>query len=109
MPTFDNGLSTSTRGLLMGLVQSSVVMAVASAFASLGALASIGLLAVSILGLMDLSHRMNYWGVAYTGGWLIGLLLVGPSVLSGWELQATEVLAFFFLALKSVRKLNLPL
>jgi hypothetical protein len=108
MPTLENGLSTSTRGLIIGLVQSSVVMTMAAAVVSLGALASVGLLAVSILGLMDLSHRMNYWGVAYTGGWLIGLVLVGPSVLSGWELQATEVLVVFFLALKASRKVNIP-
>src|SRR2546425_57537 len=106
MPTFNNGLSTSSRGLIMGLVQSSVIIAVASAVAGLGVLASVGLLAVSILGLTDLSYRMNYWGIAYTVGWLIGLVLVGPSVLSGWELQVTEVLVVFFLALKTLRKVN---
>lgn len=106
MPSFDNGLLTSSRGLLMGLVQSSIVMVAASAVTNLGVLASVGLIAVSILSLMNLSHKMNYWGIAYTAGWLMGLLLIGPSILSGWELQATGVLVVLFLALKASRKVN---
>ena len=90
----------------MGLLQSSVVVAMASAIANLDAFASAGLLVVSVMGLMDLSHRMNYWGITYTGGWLIGLALIGPATLSSWELQVTEIVVVFFLVLKTLRKVD---
>jgi hypothetical protein len=106
MPTFGNGISTSMTGLLMGLVQSSLVMGVAASLAGTSAIAGAGLAALSLIGLIELSHRANYWGIAYTGGWGLGLILAGPQLMSGWEFQATALVVFAYFALKVARKIE---
>src|ERR1700686_5035584 len=73
MPNFENGFETSGSGLLMGLVQSSFIMILASAFAGAGGLVSAILATASVIGILELASRMNYWGIAYTGGWVLGL------------------------------------
>lgn len=47
-------------------------------------------------------RAMNYWGIAYTSGWGLGLWLIGPQVLSQWECELT--LVGFYLAVKVVHK-----
>jgi hypothetical protein len=104
LPTLEDGASTSLRGLTIGFVQSSLVIAVAASIAGLNPLLSAGLAALSLISLKELSHRMNYWGIAYTAGWGLGLWLIGPEVLSQWEYELTVLMVGSYLVLKIVHK-----
>jgi len=106
MPRFENGVTTASRSLFVGLLESTLVLALASAVSNMGVLFSLGLLLISIWGLMDLSHRITYWGIAYTAGWFLGLIIVGPETLMGWELTITEAIVVSFLALKTIRRID---
>ena len=90
----------------MGFVLCSLILAIAASLAATDALASAGLAALSLIGLMELSHRANYWGIAYTGGWILGMVLVGPELLSGWEFEATILIVFAYFVLKVARRVE---
>jgi hypothetical protein len=108
LPTLEDGVSRSLKGLTIGFVQASLVMAVATTIAGLNPLLSAVLAPLSLISMKEFSHRTNYWGIAYTAGWGLGLWLIGSQVLSQvlsqWEYEPTLLLVGFYLALKVVHK-----
>ncbi len=104
MPTFENGVHSSMTGLMTGLLESTAFTIAISTAGALQPPLNVGVVLLSLVAFFGLARRMNYWGIAYTFGWFITFVWIAPSVLSGWELGATELLGIFYLALKFYHK-----
>lgn len=68
----------------------------------IGALLSI----LSIVGVIEMSLNMNYWGISYLGGWLFGMVLIGPHLMTGFELLVHLIIGGLYIGLKMYRKLT---
>ena len=60
---------------------------------------------LSIVGLVELVERANYWGITYTLGYLFGLALVGRIFSSWWEVLLSTIFLFAYLTLKITNKI----
>jgi len=83
MATFENGVQVSIDSLVSGLLESTALMIAVSVSGSLQAPLNLVLLLFSFAAFVGLAQRMNYWGIAYTLGWVVTFVWIVPSVLSG--------------------------
>ena len=60
---------------------------------------------LSIVGLVELVERANYWGITYTLGYRFGIALVGRIFSSWWEVLLSTILLFVYLTLKIANKI----
>ena len=93
MPYTKHGFGRAVGEILSGFILSIVARAVFGSFAFLFNLLSI----VTVIILIDV---IPYWSISYLFGWLLGLLLVGPYLMSWWELAIYLIIGGFFLWIK---------
>ncbi len=100
MPDLGDGLTTAIVGPLLGFVASAVVSAV---LPGSGLVILFNLFSI-LVGIISLQNA-KYWGVMYSAGYFIGLLLIGKYFMEPWEYPIYLVIIGFFIFLKVTRKL----
>lgn len=102
MPSFSDGLKTG----LLSVVVSFVAAAILSAWVnSLGMpWMSVIILAVSIIGVIELFENTPYWSIGYSAGYLLSIIWFGKYFMEWWELPITVVIILFYISLKIYKK-----
>ncbi len=100
MPDLGDGLKTAIIGPLLGFIASAVVSA---AFPGSGLVILFNLLSI-LVGIISLQNA-KYWGVMYSAGYFVGLLLIKKYFMEPWEYPIYLVIIGFFIFLKLTRKL----
>ena len=71
--------------------------------------AIIGSIIIFAFSLFILYEKMNYWGIGYTGGWIIGIVIIFysmSSIISPIEIIINIGIGIFYLIVKSSNKIS---
>lgn len=102
-PTSQNGFRTALLSLAIGFILYLLIQSFANQF-GFGELSVIGLTLYSIFSMAQTFKKMNYWSLAYLAGWLFAVYLLGPYLLSSWEVGLLTIIGSVFFIDKLLKK-----
>lgn len=107
MPSAKDGLVKAFLVIIFGALFSLLISEfLISALGEGGKILAVLVNAFTILvGLSELD-KANYWSIPYTAAYFVGLLLLGPYFIVGWELILYAVVILFYFLKKSLRKIG---
>lgn len=100
--TFD-GFVRAIKDTIIGIIISLLTKTILLQLTDNEILAIIGSIIVFTLTLIILYEKMNYWGILYLIGWILGLIVMS-SVISLIEIIINIVIAVFYLYVKVSKK-----
>ena len=98
-----DGFIRAIKDTIIGIVVSVLTKAILLQLTDNEILAIIGSVIVFTLALIILYEKMNYWGILYLIGWILGLIVMS-SVISLIEIIINIVIAVFYLYAKISKK-----
>jgi len=98
-----DGFIRAIRDTIIGIVVSVVTKTIILQFTDNDILAIIGSVIVFALALIILYEKMEYWGILYLIGWILGVLVMS-SIISPFEIAINIVIAFLYLYAKISKK-----
>jgi hypothetical protein len=103
MPRFEQGYKKSVETILSGII----IAAVIRSFLAVYNIEYLIILfdIISIISILFLFEKMKYWGIGYTIGWIIGILLF-VSILSIWEVILYLIIFVVTLVIKFTNKIQ---
>jgi len=98
-----DGFIRAIKDTIAGIVISVLTKVIILQFTDNEILAIIGSITVFTLALIILYEKMNYWGILYLIGWILGLMVMS-SVMSFFEIIINILIAGFYLYIKISKK-----
>jgi maltodextrin utilization protein YvdJ len=106
MPRAQAGFVKIISLMVTGIVISAVLDAFSEQLGSFVVLLRIILNLIAIASFFESFHNMNYWGISYAVGYLVGILIFGNYFLEWWEIIIYVLMLTYYLFLKTGRKIS---
>jgi len=103
MPGLQHGIARIIIDLAIGFVISTIVTQVGR---EIDGVTSALLFLLSMIPMIELFSKMNRWSLTYLIGYIFGLLLLGPHLLSTWEFMFSFAVSISYMIIKGSRKIS---
>lgn len=101
MPGPQHGFAAAITDIVVGVIFSAIITQIGG---EIGGIMLFLFSLLSIISMIELFSRMNHWSLAYLFGWIFGLILLGPYLLSTWEIMLSLMIGVIYAVLKGSRK-----
>jgi hypothetical protein len=103
IPTLGDGIERSVAEFIIPLFSYPVISYILGSFGLGWAILIINL--ISIVGIIEIIHNMEYWSIAYLLGFIFGIIFITYQFMEWWEILLYIVVGGLFLSLKLKRRI----
>ena len=104
MPRAEHGFKRAMIAMVMGFIFSAILDTMTPVIGLDTTLIRVGFNMLAISASLITYRNANYWGISYTLGYFLGLLVFGNFFMEPWELLLYAGIMGFYLVLKGGRR-----